>query len=159
VDLSKAAVLSGIARLLDLCADVPVECIMFLLVGHCGAHDVVTANDDPSWTVRDKTFDVITPKEAFDVARKERVRHRIDATIKITCYMLAIVAAGHADVHKRMLDRMLACSSQKRARVDKVLNGDTDGEDAMQSVTHQSDAEGSWEHETSYQNDSDDCGM
>jgi hypothetical protein len=31
---------------------------MFLLVGHCGADDVVTANDDHSWTVRDRTFDL-----------------------------------------------------------------------------------------------------
>jgi hypothetical protein len=39
VDIAKASVLAGIARLLDLCANVPVEGIMYLLAGHCGADD------------------------------------------------------------------------------------------------------------------------
>jgi hypothetical protein len=72
VDIAKASVLAGIARLLDLCANVPVEGIMYLLAGHCGADDVVFANDDPSWTDRDDTYDVITVKEAFSLARQER---------------------------------------------------------------------------------------
>jgi hypothetical protein len=95
VDVSKASVLAGTARLLDLCGDVPVECIMYLLAGHCGADDVVFANDDPSWTNRREEYDYMTAGEAFDLARKERVRLRLDATIKITSIMLAIVAAGN----------------------------------------------------------------
>jgi hypothetical protein len=86
VELCKALVLAGIARLLDSCGDVPVECIMSLLAGHCGADDVVLANDDPSWMHRDDTYDVITTKQAFDTARQERVRQRIDTSIKhLTC--------------------------------------------------------------------------
>jgi hypothetical protein len=116
VDLCKASVLAGIARLLDLCGDVPVDSIMYLSAGRCGADDVVFANDDPSWMHRDDTYDIITTKQAFDTTRQERVRQRIDASIKITSNMLAIVAPGNGNVHKRMIDRMHATCTQKRAR-------------------------------------------
>jgi hypothetical protein len=58
-----------------------------------------------------------------------------------------------------MLDRMLACSAQKRARVDEVLNGGSDTDMEPQSYTHHTDAEGDCEHETTHESDSDDCGM
>jgi hypothetical protein len=159
VDIAKASVLAGIARLLDLCANVPVEGIMYLLTGHCGADDVVFANDDPSWTHRDDTYDTITVKDAFSVARQERVRHRLDASIKITSNMLAIVAAGNGGVHKRMLERMHDAYSLKKARVDEILNGDTDSDEAMQSPAHQTDGEGGWEEQSCDEYESDDYGM
>jgi hypothetical protein len=159
VDIAKASVLAGIARLLDLCANVPVEGIMYLLAGHCGADVVVFANDDPSWTHRDETYDIISARDAFDVARQERVRHRIDASIQITANMLAIVAAGNGGVHKRMLDRMLDAYSQKRARLDEILNGGTDSDDAIQSPTHQTDGEDCLEQESCDEYNSDDCGL
>jgi hypothetical protein len=73
--------------------------------------------------------------------------------------MLAVVAAGNRNVHKRMMDRMHASCTQKRARVDEVLNGGSDSEDAIQSITHHADADASWGHESSYEYDSDDCGL
>jgi hypothetical protein len=164
VNLSKAVVLAGTARLMDLCADVPVECIICLLAGHCGADYVVAANDDVSWETRDQSYDVMTPAAAFDLARKERVRHRLDASVQITPNMLAVFLAGNGGVHKRMLDRVLVGSSQKRARVDEIMNGDSDaelamdGEHAMQTVTHHTDSE-CCKDEASHDSDSDDSGV
>jgi hypothetical protein len=101
-----------IAPLLDLCADASVAIIMFLLAGHCGADDAVHANKDPSWVLQDQTNDLMATGEAFDTARKERVRHHRDASIKITSNMLA---AGYRNINKRIMDRKLASSYQKKA--------------------------------------------
>jgi hypothetical protein len=72
--------------------------------------------------------------------------------------MLSIVAAGNGGVHKRMIDTMHAAYSQKRARVEEILNGDTGSDEATPSPTYQTDGEGGWEQACD-EYDSDDCGM
>jgi hypothetical protein len=124
VDMPKVSVLCGIERFLALTGNVPCELIMYVLTGHSGSYTTRGPDTDESWLLRNEAFDTMTPQEAREMARLERIRARTDPSSHVTYNALAIVAAQDGTVLNRMRAMMDESRQQRLQREMQVLGGD-----------------------------------
>jgi hypothetical protein len=122
-DMDRLTVLLHIPRLIDLCGDVPIQLIMFLLCGHDGSTDARGSQEDVFWKIRDQLYDTITPDEIREKARLERIALRVDGSAAVSMKVLSIVANGNGAVLESLQNRMLAAKTQKELQRHDALEG------------------------------------
>jgi hypothetical protein len=122
-DMDRLSVLLHIPRIIDLCGDVPIQLIMFLLCGHDGSTDARGSQEDAFWKIRDQLYDTITPDEIREKARLARVAMRVEGSATISMKVLSIVANGNEAVMDDLQARMLAARTQKELQRQTALEG------------------------------------
>lgn len=130
----RAAVFMHIPRIIDLCADVPIQLVYFALCGHSGTPDTTGTYEDTMWTIRDELFDTVTPDDAREKARLKRISMKMDSSEPVSLKVLSVVANGDPTLMAAMTDNLHVA---KRAREDARVSA---GEQlAMQQGTDECD--------------------
>jgi hypothetical protein len=121
-DMDRLSVLLHIPRIIDLCGDVPIQLVMYILCGHDGSPDSRGTQEDTLWKYRDDLYDTIMPVEIREKARIARIHLRLNPE-DISLKVLAIVANGNEAVFENLKCLMAAARMQKEQRQQEALEG------------------------------------
>jgi hypothetical protein len=102
VDGAKMNLFAQIARLVHQGDYLPIEMVCQALTGTSGADDVTHAYSDPSWKIRHKAYDTMSPEQVRAAARSARHTDQLQARDDIHCSAFAIIAPQDSALYNRM---------------------------------------------------------
>jgi hypothetical protein len=121
--MDRLSVLLHIPRILDLCGDVPIQLVMYVLSGHDGSVDSRGSQEDTLWKIRDDQYDIMGPDEIREKARIARIGMRAQPEDGISMKVLSIVANGNDAAYEDMRTSMLASRKKKEQKRQQALEG------------------------------------
>jgi hypothetical protein len=120
--MDRLSVLLHIPRFIDLCGDVPIELVMYVLSGHDGSPDSRGSQEDSLWKVRDQQYDTMSPDAIREKARIARIAHRLHPA-DISFMVLSIIANGNDALYEDIRCRMAAARALKEQKRQEALEG------------------------------------
>jgi hypothetical protein len=121
-DMDRLSILLHIPRIIDLCGDVPIQLVMFVLSGHDGSLDPRGSQEDTLWKIRDQQYDTLSADAIREKARMARIALRLDPA-NISLKVLSIIANGNDAVLEELRSFMAAARLQKEQRQQEALEG------------------------------------
>jgi hypothetical protein len=121
-DMDRLSVLLHIPRIIDLCGDVPIELVMYVLSGTDGSPDSRGTQEDTLWKVRDQQYDTISADAVREKARVAGIAlrlHPADIPLKVLC----IVANGNEALYEDLPCQLAAARAQKEQKCQHALEG------------------------------------
>lgn len=122
---------SDITRLVHHYDFLPIELLSYVITGSSGADDGMTVSySDASWTLRNQSYDDMTPEEIRAAARAARNAHQVRAHDDIQCRSFAIVASQGSRAYARISEALQSAAETMRKRKLAVLESEETPEQA-----------------------------
>jgi hypothetical protein len=121
--MDRLSVLLHIPRIIDLCGDVPIQLVMYVLSGHDGGVYSRGSQEDTLWKIRDQLYDTMGPDEIREKARIARIGLRAHPEDGISLKVLSIVASGNDAAYEEMRSQMSTARTQKEQKRQEALEG------------------------------------
>jgi hypothetical protein len=121
-DMDRLSVLLHIPRIIDLCGDVPIQLVMYVLSGHDGSSDSRGSQEDTFWKIRDEQYDTIAADAIREKARLARIALRLNPE-EISLRVLSIIANGNETVLQEIRACIAAARAEKQQKQQEALEG------------------------------------
>jgi hypothetical protein len=118
------SIYAAITRLVHHYDYLPIEMVCYVVTGTIGADDVSHAYSDPSWTMRNKAYDTMSPEEVRAAARCARHTDQLQVCDDIFCIAFAIIASHGSTAFNRMHAGLQSAHDAAKKRKYEALQHD-----------------------------------
>lgn len=140
IDSAKVSVFSGITRLVHHYDFLPIEMVCYVLTGTSGADDVAHSYTDASWTLRNRSYDTMSPDEIRAAARSARQTRQLRGSEDVLCSAFAIIGSQGSTAYDRMHSGLQSAADRAwKRKLDALESESTPAQNVQEAVVNEPD--------------------